>query len=259
MYPGAAYGTEVFKLSGGLRDIAWEFANNASLNDSSVSVAYRAKYNTATAAIKASKYRQALRRPRVIKGDIVTSDVYFSGTLLGESVENTTRLFTNNSATYTMTAQEDNATLEVLLRANVSKLADFKRVILMRSAADFDRPYPGMSCLDNLFNSSQGAFLPSLRNLYLAGNPVVKGILGDWKRFEAGVEAGNYVGDIWGSLGGQPDFGPEGKMSDNPVQLRRGLEGRDGDVESVTGWANPMGKGKYGAMMAKRAVARRGV
>ncbi|CAG8953919.1 hypothetical protein HYFRA_00010880, partial [Hymenoscyphus fraxineus] len=221
-YPGASYGTEVFELSGGLRDWAWSIAKNVSLTDSSTSAAYRANYQTGPqTSMVAAKYRQAVRKPSIIKGDVVTSDVYFSGTLLGESVENTTKLFTNGSAIYTMTAQEDNATLETILRAHLAKLADFRRVILMRSAADFDRPYPGLSCLENLFNSTQGAFQPSLRNLYLAGEPVVRGILREWKRFEGGVEAGNYVGDVWGSLGGRPEFGPGVMGSDNPVQMRR--------------------------------------
>lgn len=37
--------------------------------------------------------------------------------------------------------QEDNATLEALLRAAIYKLVDFARVIVMRTASDFDRPY----------------------------------------------------------------------------------------------------------------------
>ena len=41
-----------------------------------------------------------------------------------------------------MTAQEDNATFEAMLRAHKAGLMDFSRVILMRTASDFDRPPP---------------------------------------------------------------------------------------------------------------------
>jgi len=38
---------------------------------------------------------------------------------------------------------------------------------------------------------------------------VVEGILNGWdKTFGKGIKAKNYVGDIFGTLGGTPDFGP---------------------------------------------------
>jgi hypothetical protein len=37
----------------------------------------------------------------------------------------------------------------------------------------------------------------------------VKGILKDWNRtFKKGIAPKNYIGDVLGSLGGNPDFGP---------------------------------------------------
>jgi purine nucleoside permease len=94
-------------------------------------------------------------------------------------------------------AQEDNATLEVLLRAATTKLIDFSRIIIMRTASDFDRPYPGESASVNLFESSkQGAFAPAIKNIYLAGIKVVEGILEGWNStFVHGVNASNYVGE----------------------------------------------------------------
>ena len=44
-----------------------------------------------------------------------------------------------------MTAQEDNAALKALLRATVAGLIDFARIIVMRTASDMDRPYPGQA------------------------------------------------------------------------------------------------------------------
>ena len=56
----------------------------------------------------------------------------------------------------------------------------------------------------------------------------MQGILGEWtSTFEKGVEPGNYVGDIFGSLGGVPDFGPGSQFNNNPVipsrKRRRGV------------------------------------
>ena len=78
----------------------------------------------------------------------------------------------------------------------------------MRTGANFDRPPPGVSEIDFFFYQSSGGFPLSLANLYLAGIKIIDGILGDWqKTFGPGVKADNYVGDIFGSLGGIPDFG----------------------------------------------------
>lgn len=90
------YGTEVFEVNEALRDIAIGFASKAKLNDSALAVAYRAKYKSTSA------YAAATAGPSVLKGDVATSDVYYSGTLLSEAVENVTKLYTNGSGLYCM-------------------------------------------------------------------------------------------------------------------------------------------------------------
>lgn len=150
--------------------------------------------------------------------------MFFSGDLLGEAFENTTTLFTNGTGVYCTTQQEDNATLEALLRASISGSVDFSRIIVMRSASNFDRPYDGQSAVDHLFAPSV-AYEPSLVNLYLVGVKVVEGIVGGWEEtFEKGVEATNYIGDIFGSLDGQPDFGPGSVFGGNIASKKRGLK-----------------------------------
>jgi purine nucleoside permease len=212
-YPTTLYGTEVFEVNQALQEIAIEFAKTAVLNDSADAVAYRANY--ASDEI----YAAGAAAPGVYACDVATSDVYYSGRLLGEAFGNFTTLMTNGSGVYCSTAQEDNATLGVLMRAAMFKLVDYSRIIVMRTASDFDRQYPGEPAIFNLFYATQGAFLPAVANLYLAGIKVVEGILGDWDKFEGGIEAPNYVGDIFGSLGGTPDFGPA-DFDDNPITKR---------------------------------------
>ena len=189
-YPQSIYGTEVFE------DNAPLAANSA--------------------------YTAGSQPPSVVGCDVATSDVYFSGTLLSEAFYNTTKLFTNGTGVYCTTAQEDNATLEALLRGAINNLTDFSRIIVMRTASDFDRPYPGESVEDNLFYAPQGGFEPSIANIYLAGIKVVEGILNEWNSvFAKGINATNYIGDIFGSLGGQPDFGPGSVFNNNPVVMKK--------------------------------------
>jgi purine nucleoside permease len=203
-YPGDIYGTEVFEVNDALRKLAVNFARTATLNDSAEAIAYRALYTSPTGI-----YEAGTRPPSVVECDVATSDVYWSGKLLGESFSNYTKLVTNGTGLYCNTAQEDNGTLEALIRAHIAGLVDFHRVIIMRTASDMDRPYPGQAATSNLWWENQGAFRPAVRNIYLAGVKVVEGIVGEWdETFGKGVEASNYVGNILGSIGGTPDLGP---------------------------------------------------
>ncbi|MCJ1287594.1 hypothetical protein MMC26_006946 [Xylographa opegraphella] len=215
-YPQSIYGTEVFEVSDSLRQMAIGFAQTAALNDSAAAMAYRAHY-AATAA-----YQAGSQAPSVVACDVATSDVYYSGALLSEAFGNFTSLVTNGSAVYCTTAQEDNATLEALLRGALHNLTDFARIVVMRTASDFDRPYAGEADTENLFYADQGGFEPAIKNIYLAGIKVVEGILAGWEStFEVGVKPANYIGDIFGTLGGSPDFGPGSVFNNNPVMTRR--------------------------------------
>lgn len=128
-YPSITYGTEVFEVNERLRDAAFALASRASLADDQVSRQYRARY----AARGRNPHAAATRLPSVVKCDCTTSDVYFSGTRLSQAFEKTTELWTNGTGVYCMAAQEEAATLEVLVRGAIETLVDFSRIIIMRT------------------------------------------------------------------------------------------------------------------------------
>ncbi|KAK4691042.1 hypothetical protein P7C71_g5878, partial [Lecanoromycetidae sp. Uapishka_2] len=199
MYPQDFYGTEVFEVNAALRDIAVSLASKATLNDTTAAQDYRANYLMAAAK----------SGPSVVACDGATSDVYYSGNILSEAFGNYTTLLTNGTGNYCSTAQEDSAMLEALMRADVAGKVDFGRTIVMRTAADFDRPPPAFSAYQHFFFENSGGFGPSIANLYLAGIEIINGIRAEWtSTFEAGIKPTNYIGDIFGTLGGVPDFGP---------------------------------------------------
>lgn len=128
-YPGWFYGTEVFGLNTALRDKVFSFATQALLNDTQLAQEQRAAYPTSPA-------RNA---PAVFQGDVMTSDLYYTGAMFGDMAANITLELTNHTGAYALTAQEDNAVLETLVRAHKACVADYGRTILYRSASDFDR------------------------------------------------------------------------------------------------------------------------
>ncbi|KAF8138071.1 purine nucleoside permease [Mycena galopus ATCC 62051] len=209
--PGWWDGTEVFEVNENLRQLAFGYAKTATLNDTTEAQAARANYGT-------SAFTRGASAPTVVLCDTATADVYWSGNLLGESFENTTAVWTNGAGSYCTTQQEDNATLQVLMRGAMFHFVDFNRVIVMRSASDFDRPYPGQDTSTNLLGDAPG-FNPSVLNLHLAGVEVIQGIVNEWDtKYAQGVPADNYVGDVFGSLGGQPDFGPGSIFGGKPAR-----------------------------------------
>ncbi|KAL1409256.1 hypothetical protein Q8F55_006089 [Vanrija albida] len=172
-----AYGTEVYELNTNLRDRVHAFAANVSLVDSEAAADYRAKFD----------YAPANEPPALFYGDVATTDVFFSGHRLGAAFANITALWTKGEGTYTMSAQEDNASFEALLRAHKIGLVDFTRAILLRTASNFDRPPPGLDALTAMRLIDSGGFAPSVDNLWVVGAPIVQGILDNWAEFEAGV------------------------------------------------------------------------
>lgn len=226
-YPQNIYGTEVFEVNTALRKVAARFARKAKLSDSKDAIAYRKHYAKTPAYLPGSK------PPSVVLCDSATSDVYYSGKLLSEALGNYSTLVTNGSAVYCTTAQEDNATLEALIRGALVGLVDFSRIILLRTASDFDRPFKGEEAITNLLYAAQGGFPPAIENIYLAGVKVVEGIVNGWdRRFAKGVPAKNYIGDIFGSLpqAAKPDFGlPSQFIPDQIVARGEGVVlGRQG-------------------------------
>lgn len=87
-----------------------------------------------------------------------------------------------------------------MVRAALSGLIDFARIVLLRTASDFDRPPPGVDPIFHLAVAHQGGFRPAIQNILLAGKPFVDDVLNNWASYEGGISPTNYLGDIFGSL-----------------------------------------------------------
>ncbi|KAI5362321.1 Putative purine nucleoside permease [Septoria linicola] len=201
-YPGSIYGTEVFELNNNLKLRAVELARRATLNDTQAAQIYRSKYG----------YSPAQDPPTVVECDSGTSNTYWSGSVLGEAFSAYTKLLTNGSGEYCNSQQEDNATLEALLRGHLAGKLDFERIILLRTASDFDRAPPGETETEHLLEAEQEGFGIAIENIYRAGIEIVKDVVEQWNStYAKGIAADNHVGDLFNSLGSEveADIGTE--------------------------------------------------
>ncbi|KAK0117930.1 hypothetical protein ONS95_012242 [Cadophora gregata] len=206
-FPRNFTGSEVFELNDNLRKLAMKFARDVDLVDSEAAIDNRALY----AGSAGDMFAAATMQPSISEGDVTASNMFFHGRHLAEGFEDLVGLYTAGQAQYYMTAMEDTAVLAALLRAALQKRVDFSRIVLMRAGSNFDRSHSSSFVASLPFIIDHGGFQPACRNLYLSGIQVIEGILGNWTFFKIGVKADNYIGDIFGSLGGTPSFGPKAK------------------------------------------------
>ncbi|TDY54049.1 purine nucleoside permease [Paraburkholderia rhizosphaerae] len=176
--PPLEYQTEVFELNHQLTDTALALSRDVELADAPQAQATRAKYD----------YAPANQPPKIIQCDTSTSDTWWSGDAIGERAREWTKIVTDGKGLYCTSQQEDNATYEALKRAASVQRIDLKRVAVLRTGADFDRPPKGQSSVDNLLNTNgQGGGDIALANLYRAGSPLVQSIVTQWAKWKEGV------------------------------------------------------------------------
>ncbi len=179
--PRFDYHTEVYRLDEALLQSALALSAAAVLEDSDTLRAYRAHYSEAAA-------RQP---PTVLQCDTLTDDTWWAGKRLDEHARRWTRLLTDGQGVYCTSQQEDNAVLAALGRGAGTGLVDLRRVAILRSGSDFDRPYPHQGTLESLRTQLKlpDAGRIAAVNLVHAGMPLVDAIVQGWDVWQRGVPA----------------------------------------------------------------------
>jgi purine nucleoside permease len=180
--PRLEYRTEVFRLDEALLQKALSLSHHIALDDSDDVRAYRQHYQRSPAN----------QPPQVTQCDTASGDTRWTGQRLGEHARRWSALLTDGEAIYCTTQQEDNATLNALTRGAQSGLIDLKRVAVLRSGSDFDRPYAHQSALDALRAqlALPGATRIATGNLVRVGLPLIDDIVQHWQQWQGGVPAG---------------------------------------------------------------------
>jgi len=167
--PPLHYGSEMYQLDEDLLQRALALSRDVKLADSEQARSYRVRYGAAPAN----------QPPQVTQCDAMTGNTWYHGGLLGQRARGWFKQLTGGRGVYCMVAQEDNATYTALKRGAEAGLLDLRRIAVLRTASNFDRQPPGMTALESV-HAQSGGYPPALKNLYLAGNPLVQDIVRNW-------------------------------------------------------------------------------
>lgn len=172
-------GTEVYQLNSALTDWAYALSQNVQLLDNANAQAYRANYPA---------HLPGSQPPSVMRCDVIAADTYWHGEMLSNWANWWVANWTGGHGNYCMTNQEDSATLTAIRRLQDAGLADYSRVMVLRTASNFDQQYPGQAAIQSLGTSS-GGFIPSVVNAYRVGSVVTDHIIDNWNVWRNGVPA----------------------------------------------------------------------
>ena len=122
----------------------------------------------------------ARRAPFVLKGDTISSSTFWHGALMSRWANEWVRYHTGGQGNYVTTAMEDTGTLQSLTWLAAAGRADLRRVLVLRTASNYDQQRPGISAAESLAETKVGsytAYLPALEAAYRVGSKVVHELL----------------------------------------------------------------------------------
>ena len=174
----SVWGTAVYTLDPGLVDWAYGRTKGVSLPDTPVLRTVRALYTGMPAA----------QKPAVVfEGDTLASGIFWVGAKLNRWAEDWTRYWTHGQGTFAMTAEEDGGMLQALTFLSQAHKVDLSRVLVLRTASDYDMPPPGQSAAELLASEGTEAGFPAFRAsvdaAYAVGSPVVLELANHWNAY----------------------------------------------------------------------------
>jgi purine nucleoside permease len=173
---------EAYRLEPGFVEWAYQLTKSTPLGDTEPMQKRRALY---------TGYPKAQRPPLVMKGDTMSSMTYWHGKHLNQWANDWVKYFSDGTGNYVTTAMEDTGTLQSLTFLTRAKKADVKRVLVLRTASNFDMQWPGGDAAESLSGEKLGpgysAYLPSLEAAHKVGSVVVHELVKNWSRYEDAV------------------------------------------------------------------------
>jgi purine nucleoside permease len=169
---------ESFRLDSALVDWAYQLTKDTDLGD--------------TPGIKAKRdayvgFPNAQRPPFVLKGDNLAAMTYWHGKYMNQWANEWVAYHTEGRGNYVTTAMEDTGTLQSLTWLDNAGKVDASRVLVLRTASNFDMQWPGATAVESLTGeklAAYSAFIPSLESAHKVGSRVLHALIDGWETYE---------------------------------------------------------------------------
>ncbi|HTR48965.1 MAG TPA: purine nucleoside permease [Verrucomicrobiae bacterium] len=167
-------GDPVFTLNPQLVTWAYELTKNIQLAD--------------TEGIRSSRGRfkgfpNAMKPPFVTHGDALSGSTFWHGALFDQWANAWVRYYVGDQGNFMESAMEDTGTLQSLAFLNAAGRVDLRRVLVLRTISNYDRPAPGATAAESLkqmVGGNYSAYMESLDAAERVGDAVVRDIVDHW-------------------------------------------------------------------------------
>jgi purine nucleoside permease len=169
---------EMYRLNPGLVDWAYRLTKDLDLGDTPALKQRRALM---------TGLPNAQKPPFVLKGDTLQSSTFWHGKLLNEWANDWVSYHTKGAANYVTTAMEDTGTLQSLNFLAKAGKVDVSRVLVLRTASNYDSQRPQISAAESLLENKAGnyaGFVPSVESAWKVGSTVVHQLLENWAKYK---------------------------------------------------------------------------
>jgi len=125
----------------------------------------------------------AHRPPYVLRGANLSASTFWHGQLMNQWARDWVHYLTAGQATYAICGMEDTGTLQSLSFLAHAHRVDLDRVLVLRTASNYDVPRDGISAAQSIAETKLGhysAFLPALDTAYRVGHVVVDTLVAHW-------------------------------------------------------------------------------
>ncbi|HTY48936.1 MAG TPA: purine nucleoside permease [Steroidobacteraceae bacterium] len=175
------HGSSVFTLNRALTDWAYHLTRSIALPDPPALAALRARY---------VGYREGQQPAAVMEGDTLSAGTFWIGARMNAWAEGWVKYWTHGAGRFATTAEEDAGFMQAMtFLAQVGKV-DLARVLVLRTASNYDLPPPGESPAALLAAETSGdsgtgysGFRPALDAAYVVGSRVVRELVAHWERY----------------------------------------------------------------------------
>lgn len=166
---------QAYRLDSDLVEWAYQLTKDTDLGDTEAIQKRRLLY---------TGFPNAQRAPFVLKGDQLAAMTYWHGQHLSEWANDWVDYYTDGTGEYVTTAMEDTGTYGSLKWLARAGKVDLQRMLVLRTASNFDQQWPGGDAAESLSGEKLGpgysAYIPALEAAHAVGRQVVHALLDGW-------------------------------------------------------------------------------